>query len=271
VRRALTLVLGVLIGQWLAFGAPTSPADLHAVGMAAWDKRDYAEALRVWSHAVTLQPDNAILHFRRATALAELGQRHAAADAFRLALIFEPPPSVAHLAIQALSRLETPERPADEADTTVDVEPSRGVWVVAVVLNGERRARFLVDTGSSVTVVAPALAKPLGLDRAAPMATIELQTLAGLTAGPVVTLSSLKVGTTVLRDLPVVIHDPGPGVDGILGNTVLNRYRVTLDADRRLLQLSPWGAPGAPQAPRAANCCSGRPDVAGAPLDTAGR
>ena len=253
-RRALTLVLGVLIGQWLAFGAPTSPADLHAVGMAAWDRRDFAEALRVWSHAATLQPDNAIMHFRRATALAELGQRHAAADAFRLALIFEPPASVAHMAVQALSRLETPERTAGEAATTVDVEPSRGVWVVSVVLNGEQRARFLVDTGSSVTVVAPPIARLLGLDRTPSTATIELQTLAGLTTGPVVTLDSLKVGATVLRELPVVIHDPGAGVDGILGNTVLNRYRVTLDADRRLLHLQPLlntrGAPGAPQAPR---------------------
>jgi clan AA aspartic protease (TIGR02281 family) len=236
-RHALVLVLGVLIGQWLAFGAPTSPADLHAVGMAAWERRDFAEALRVWSHAVTLHPDSAILHFRRATALAELGHRHAAADAFRLALIFEPPASIARLAIQALSRLETPEPAASEAQTTVDVEPSRGVWVVLAVLNGERRARFLVDTGSSVTVVAPALAEALGLDRAPSVATLELQTLAGLTTGPVVTLDSLKVGAMLLRELPVVIHDPGPGVDGILGNTVLNRYRVTLDADRRLLHL----------------------------------
>jgi len=27
-RRCLTLVVGVLIGQWLAFGASPSPADL---------------------------------------------------------------------------------------------------------------------------------------------------------------------------------------------------------------------------------------------------
>ena len=35
----------------------------------------------------------------------------------------------------------------------------------------------------------------------------------------------------------IVLHEPGWGLDGILGNTFLNRYRVTLDADRRQLQL----------------------------------
>jgi len=41
-RRCLTLVVGVLIGQWLAFGASSSPADLYSVGLAAWERRDYA-------------------------------------------------------------------------------------------------------------------------------------------------------------------------------------------------------------------------------------
>jgi clan AA aspartic protease (TIGR02281 family) len=224
VHRCLTLVLGVLIGQWLAFGAATSPADLHALGMDAWERGDHAEALRVWSHAVTLQPDNPILHFRRATALAELGQRHAAADAFRLALIFEPPAPLADQALRALGRLEAPAVSGEGGDTTVAVEPSH--------------ARFLVDTGSSVTVVAPALAEALGLRAETSQSTVELQTLAGLTVGPVATLTSLRLGSAELKDLAVVVHDPGPAVDGILGNTFLSRYRVTLDADRRLLYLT---------------------------------
>jgi hypothetical protein len=45
------------------------------------------------------------------------------------------------------------------------------------------------------------------------------------------------VGDLEMRDAPVVIHDPGSGFDGILGNTFLGRYRVTVDADRRQLQL----------------------------------
>src|SRR2546428_7404880 len=38
-RRCLTLVVGILIGQWLTFGATPSPADLYSVGLAAWERR----------------------------------------------------------------------------------------------------------------------------------------------------------------------------------------------------------------------------------------
>ena len=36
---------------------------------------------------------------------------------------------------------------------------------------------------------------------------------------------------------PAVVHDPGLELDGILGNSFLGRFVVTLDADRRLLHL----------------------------------
>jgi predicted aspartyl protease len=62
-------------------------------------------------------------------------------------------------------------------------------------------------------------------------------TLGGKTAGPSATAASLRVGDQEMRDAPVVLHDPGSGLDGILGNTFLSRYRVTVDADRRLLVL----------------------------------
>ena len=118
------------------------------------------------------------------------------------------------------------------------LEEARGVWIVAVLLNGSRPARFLVDTGSSVTLLSPALGSSLGLGQAPARNPVELQTLSGLTTGSSGRLASLKVGSAELHDVPVVLHDPGPGIDGILGNTVLGRYRVTVDGDRRLLHLA---------------------------------
>ena len=38
----LGLVVGVLIGQWLAFAGSPSPSDFHRQGLAAWERRDYA-------------------------------------------------------------------------------------------------------------------------------------------------------------------------------------------------------------------------------------
>jgi clan AA aspartic protease (TIGR02281 family) len=238
VRQVLTVTLGLLIGQLLAFGAVPSAADLYSLGMAASARHDDAEALRIWSRAATLHPDNAAFHYRRAEALAALGHRQSAAEAYRLALRLEPPYALAGLVRQGLQRLDVATTRAGAFETIVPLEEARGVWIVNVVLNGSRPARFLVDTGSSVTLIAPTLATSLGLSREPSRGPVELQTLSGVTVGTEGRLASLQVGGAELRDVPVVLHDPGPGIDGILGNTVLGRYRVTLDGDRRLLHLA---------------------------------
>ena len=153
-------------------------------------------------------------------------------------LLLEPPAALARAARDGLADMRTAGRAGPVTDTTVVLEAVRGVWVATVVLNGEWRARFLVDTGSSVTIVAPALAASLGLLRSVGPG-VELQTVAGLTAGPAARLASLRVGDAELRDVPVVVHDPGPEMDGILGNSFLGRYHLTLDGYRRLLHLQP--------------------------------
>ncbi len=237
VRHLLAVALGVLIGQWLAFGVLPSPAGLYSLGLAATERHDDAEALRIWSRAVSLHPDNASFHYRRAEALAALGHRQSAAEAYRLALRLDPPRPLAGLVRDGLQRLDATTR-AGAFETVVPLEEARGVWIVAVLLNGARPARFLVDTGSSVTLLSPALGSTLGLGLPPSRDPVELQTLSGLTMGSPARLASLKVGGAELHDVPVVLHDPGPGIDGILGNTVLGRYRLTLDGDRRLLHLA---------------------------------
>jgi len=187
VRRILSLAVGVLIGQWLAWSAGPSPAEFHARSLAAWERRDYAGALGSWSEGATLRPDDPLLQYRRATALARLGQ-----------------------------------------------------WW----------ARFLGDTGSSVTIVAPALAASLGLLRSAGPG-VELQTVAGPTAGPAARLASLRVGEAELRDVPVVVHDPGPG-DG----------RPVPPHARR----APSPAPSAPAVPPLIHCAGARPNGGRIPL-----
>lgn len=236
-RRVLTLAVGVLIGQWLALGAVGSAGDFYTRGSQAWERRDYVEALRFWSHAVAVQPDNPLLHYRRATALERLGHRHSAVDAYRLTLNLEPPPPIARLVAERLVDLELGTVTSQDVETSLPLEPARGVWIVSGVLNGERVGRFLVDTGSSVTLLSPGLAASLGLRREAAGETVELLTIAGRVAGPSARLRSLRLGAAELHDLPVVVHGPGPGVDGILGNTFFTHFRLTLDTDRRLLHL----------------------------------
>jgi predicted aspartyl protease len=237
VRRVFTLVLGIVIGQWLAFGAAVSPAHYHARAERAWRGHDYVEALQLWSQAVALQPADPNAHYRRGTALAQLGLRISALDAFQIALLLEPSPPLARQVAADIARLTQGAEPAGAHETTVPLEHGLGVWTAQVRLNDRQAGRFLVDTGSSVTVVAPRLAAEVGLAGTAGRPPVELQTLGGRAAGRAAVAASLRVGDLELHDVPVVLHDPGPGFDGILGNTVLARYRVTLDGDRRQLHL----------------------------------
>jgi predicted aspartyl protease len=55
-----------------------------------------------------------------------------------------------------------------------------------------------------------------------------------------VALDSIRIGEVESTDVPtVVVSTLEPGIEGILGNTFLSRYAVTLDAQRRLLHLRP--------------------------------
>jgi len=236
-RRLLTFVLGVIIGQWLVFGAIASPADYHIRAQRAWQARDYLEAMQLWSQAAALQPADPTFHYYRGTALARLGLKLSAIDAFQMALLLEPTPQLARLVLQEMARLNQGGVTVEE--TTVPLEHGLGVWIARVILNDSRTGRFLVDTGSSVTVLSPALAADLGIAGGPDGSPVELQMLGGRTAGAPAIVGSLRVGTLELRDAPVVLHDPGPGLDGILGNTFLSRYQVTVDGDRRQLHLRP--------------------------------
>lgn len=234
-HRGLSLVVGVFIGQWLAFGGMESPADVYRLAHEAVARADWNEAARQWSHAVSRQPDNPYFNYMRAASLARLGHRHAAADALQMTLLLQPEEHLArqiHSELAGLSSLGGDGR----GETAIAMEISRGVWVVPVVVNGRHRGRFLFDTGSSVVVISPAFAARVGA-KARGTDTLELETLGGRTRGAWATLGSLRVGDAEVRNAEVIIHAPGGDLDGILGNTFLNRWDVALDPDRRLLRL----------------------------------
>jgi clan AA aspartic protease (TIGR02281 family) len=235
-HRCLVLCVGILIGQWLAFGGAESPALVYRLAQQAWARSDWDEAVRQWSRAVSLQPDNAYFNYMRAASLARLGHRHAAADALQLTLLLQPGEPLARQVRHELADLSGGPGGAMKGDALVTLETGRGVWVAPVLVNGRYRGRFLLDTGSSVIVLSPAFAAAVG---AQPRNTeaLELETLAGRTRGPWATVASVRVGGAEVRDPEIIIHPPGGDLDGILGNSFLSRWDVALDPDRRLLRL----------------------------------
>jgi clan AA aspartic protease (TIGR02281 family) len=225
--------------------AGAAVADLNEMGMTAYSRGDYATAERIFSQALAQAPQDPLLHYHRAVALTKLSRWREAATAYETVLRLRPAADVAAAARQGLGAVAPMVRsgPARTVPETTEVpllghHSIGGWWTIEVVVNDTRTARFLVDTGASVCLISPELARALGVRPGPDTPWVELRGLTGRSQGPMIRIASLRVGDVEAENVRAVIHD-APGVDGILGNTFLARFTFTLDPDRRVLALRP--------------------------------
>jgi hypothetical protein len=108
--------------------------------------------------------------------------------------------------------------------------------------------RFLVDTGSSVTLVTPALAKKFASANAAPAAPhVRVKSAEGEIAElPAATLRRLELGDARFDEVPVLVYDCAPltahlgmKIDGVLGFPLFRETLLTLDYPRGRVVLQP--------------------------------
>lgn len=232
-----------VLGFVLALAAGADAADLNEDGKAAYARGDYAAAERLFSRAAAEAPGDPLLQYHRGVALMRLSRWGEASAAFEAALRLGPTADVAAAAregIRSLAPLLQRAAPASARaeETLVALRRlSDGNWTAQVRLNDLRTARFLVDTGASTCVISPALASELRIRPDPDAAPVEMLTLSGRTSGSIVRIASVQVGEAEAEDVVAVIHPTGPSVDGILGNTFLSRFTVTLDPGRKVLSL----------------------------------
>lgn len=110
---------------------------------------------------------------------------------------------------------------ATAAHELVVNQDDEGGYIVIGHVNGQR-VRFLVDTGSSDTVLAPADAQRLGMDVKALTYSRTAETANGLGYGAPFTADSLSVGPIRLDNVPMVINQT-PMSASLLGMTFLSR------------------------------------------------
>lgn len=240
-RRAWTTaaavaVLGVMTAVVVA------AEDLDRAGRQAYARGDYEEAERLFARAVARAPREPRHRYHWAIALTQLGRWAEAVAEHQRVLQLDPPAAVAAASREALRRLAPAAKPASRVrsrpdESTVRLQRLHGGWVTEVVLSDTRRARFLVDTGASVSVLSPALAETLGLAPGPRSRHVVLQTLAGQTRAPVVMVPSIRVGDIEAHEVVAVVHEIEGGIDGILGNTFLDRFTITVDAERGVLRV----------------------------------
>jgi clan AA aspartic protease (TIGR02281 family) len=241
--RAVLFVLLVVALVHPAHAA-RSVADLNEAGKAAYARGDFAAAERLFNQAIAEAPEEPLLHYHRGITLMRLSRWPDAAAALQSALRLDPPPDVAAAAREGLrsigSLVRRPESRGPRTDeTTVRLQRLGGNWVAEVRVNDARTARFLVDTGASTCVISPGLAAALNIRPDRPAPTVPLQTISGLTRGQLVSIPTLRVGDVEAEDVIAVVHPLGTSMDGILGNTFLARFLVTLDPAQGVLRLSP--------------------------------
>ena len=140
------------------------------------------------------------------------------------------------------------DRPRPAVPLEID---ARGGIVVTVMVGESGPYRFLLDTGTSRSIVSDTLAREL----AAPVvAKTEMASRAGPEWRVVVRLASLSIGTAVVRDVlaPVLpdsrLAEADHGVRGVLGQDFLSAFNYTLDYRRSRLT---WDESIACDGPRA--------------------
>jgi aspartyl protease family protein len=240
--NARAALLGSLLFLVFATSAGAAVSDLNDAGKAAYARGDYAAAERLFSQAVAQAPGDPLLHYHHGVTLMRLSRWREASAAFEATLRLSPPADLAATAQQGIRSLapllrEPAPRSARHEETLVTLHRARGNWIAEVRLNDSRTARFVVDTGASLCVVSPEVAADIGVRPGPRAEMVPMQVVGGVTAGPRVTLASVRIGDAEVENVAAVIHSIGPGIDGLLGNSFLGRFTVTLDPDRGVLVL----------------------------------
>jgi clan AA aspartic protease (TIGR02281 family) len=239
-RRITTTVLVAL--ALIPGAAPAMTAsEFNEAGKSAYSRGDFATAERLFDQAIISDPRQPLYHYHRGVVLVRLGRLREARGSYENALRLDAPPALAATvrdALRAIGRGAPPDTGRVLGDPeAIKLDAQDGVWFVEVTLNQTVRARFLVDTGATACIVSPAVARSLGIVHRDDTDTIPMRTLNGIAAGRPTSIPSIRVGDVEAIDVRAVVMELEPGMDGILGNTFLGRYAVTLDADRGLLVL----------------------------------
>lgn len=130
-----------------------------------------------------------------------------------------------------------PAATARSGDVALSIRPS-GAVLVPVEIDGRGPFTFLLDTGSSHTVLAGELAGRLTLPV---VAKARVLSAAGAEMGLVVSVRRMDVGTAGVEGLlPSVVslarlRDREPGIEGVLGQDFLAQFDYTLDYRRKRL------------------------------------
>ncbi len=160
---------------------------------------------------------------------------------------------------QALRRLSTPPqwrstgagssppiagRWLGEGVLDIPLRRAGGVFLVTARINDQVTTNFIVDTGAATVTINHALADQLGLDYENRLKQ-RLITPSGIMMSPRIVLGSIYVpdergaGVVGVEAVVATIPEFPPQIAGLLGQSFLRHFHVTIEAERRVMHLQP--------------------------------
>jgi clan AA aspartic protease (TIGR02281 family) len=125
------------------------------------------------------------------------------------------------------------------AKASIPFQRQGQVVVIEALLNKRTPAKFVVDTGSSYTMISSAVAKELNIEVSESQRTMPFQTANGVIQAPLTNLESIAVGGMEIKNLTAAIHNavPDSTVSGLLGLNFLTNFRMDIDTQKGVLHL----------------------------------
>jgi clan AA aspartic protease (TIGR02281 family) len=122
-----------------------------------------------------------------------------------------------------------PPKKDDHQEVEVDLIRKHEIFLTEVILNGRLKQYFVVDTGASFTLISQPTATELGIliDETTPF--LRVSSVSDILLTPLITLKSIRVGKAELQDVEALIYTM-PNYQGLLGNSFLNKFKVTIDS-----------------------------------------
>ena len=248
------LTRGVRAAAWLLVIGGILVAPAAALGALTGDATVAAETLTVYERTSTRSAVVTSLR-RGVTVTIDVTIARPEGDWCRIASQGETSPlgwvRCAALDPLPVRRGEPPSLPAQlpsiTAPISVPIHVAGNLAVVSVALERRQLAFLLIDSGASATIITPVMLRLLGLAIPPDAPRRQLAIIGGRRIDvPFVRLSTLSVGSALIRDVEVGVYDiapQAPVVDGLLGGDILQRFSATVDASARRLRLSPLRSP----------------------------
>jgi predicted aspartyl protease len=124
--------------------------------------------------------------------------------------------------------------------TVIKYTPGQRI-MVDVKINGAFTAQLLLDTGADRTMISPRTLQAAGVSITRPVATGSITGVTGSDRMSYVVVDSLEVGEARVGKMPVGSYElagTGSG-DGLLGRDFLDQFKMTVDAGKGEVHLSP--------------------------------